>query len=91
MAEFQGIKEERDTLQSRYDRLEQFLLASGGALSKALDSRSFTKDLFESDKDISELVENWHKSNPSATGSALSGNSQDANSPSFNDLLRAAR
>lgn len=81
-----------DTLQTRYDRLEAFLVEAGGPISKALDSRTFTRDLFESDKDISELVKDWHKANPSATSTAL-GSSAAApvgKGPSINDLLRAA-
>lgn len=79
------------TLQTRYDRLEGFLQAVGGPLGKALDSRSFTRDLFESDKDIATLVKDWNKANPSATSAALastagaSGTKVDPNT-----LLRAA-
>lgn len=58
-----------ETLQTRYDRLEAFAQAVG--LGKALDSRTFTRDLFESDKDISELVKEFNKANPSATSTAL--------------------
>lgn len=64
-------QEALDTLQTRYDRLEAFLQAAGGPLGKALDSRSFTRDLFESDKDIADLVKEWHRANPSATSTAL--------------------
>lgn len=86
------ITEMRDTLQARYDRLESFLLAFGGDISAALDSRSFTKDLFESDKDVAELVDQWHKAHPSHTSSALGANSSGGNDlPSLNDLLRAAQ
>lgn len=60
-----------DTLQTRYDRLEQFLQAAGGPLGKALDSRTFTRDLFETDKDIADLVKDWNRANPSATSTAL--------------------
>ncbi|QFG04675.1 scaffolding protein [Microbacterium phage ChickenKing] len=86
-------KEALETLQTRYDRLEAFLLAAGGDLGKALDSRTFTRDLFESDKDIATLVKDWQKAHPSATSKALgndgsggSGNSK----PDMNELLRAA-
>lgn len=57
------------TLQTRYDRLEAFTQAVG--LGKALDSRTFTKDLFETDKDIATLVKDWNKAHPSATSDAL--------------------
>ena len=91
VADYDKVVSDRDALQSKYDRLEEFLLQAGGNLAKVLDSRSFTKDLFESDTDIQELVEKWHKNNPSAVGSALSGSSQDSAQPTLNDLLRAAR
>ncbi|WIC89563.1 scaffolding protein [Microbacterium phage GardenB] len=86
-------KEAFEGLQTRYDRLEAFLLAAGGPLSKALDSRTFTKDLFESDKDVAELVTQWHKDNPSATAAALGGGSVEGQGkPKHdpNDLIRAA-
>lgn len=91
VANFKEVESERDALQAKYNRLEEFLLTVGGDISKALDSRSFTKDLFESDKDIKEIVESWNKANPSAVGSALSGSSQSNGKPTMNDLLRAAR
>lgn len=91
VASHKEVKSELESYKARYDRLEQFLLAAGGNVSKALDSRSFTKDLFESDKDIADLVETWNKSNPSAISGALSGSGQDENQPTLNDLLRAAR
>jgi len=81
-----------DTLQTRYDRLEQFLQAAGGPLGKALDSRTFTKSLFESDKDVESIVKDWNKANPTATSQAL-GSAAGAPSnkkPVQNDLLRAA-
>jgi len=85
--------EAMETLQNRYDRLEAFLVAAGGPLGKALDSRTFTKELFESDTDIKALVQQWHRDNPSATSQALSngpagdakGSKQDPN-----HLLRVA-
>lgn len=85
-------QEALDTLQTRYDRLEAFLTAAGGPIGKALDSRTFTRDLFESDTDITALVKDWHKANPTATSQALSsaagGESSDKKSP--NELLRIA-
>lgn len=82
---------ELQTVQTKYDRLEAFLLASGSPLSKALDSRSFTKDLFESDKDIEELVAAWNKNNPSQTSVALgSGAGKSEKSTDINALLRSA-
>lgn len=81
-----------ETLQTRYDRLEEFLQEVGGPLSKALDSRTFTRDLFETDKDIAELVKAWHKANPSATSQALgsAAASPAAGKVNPNDLIRAA-
>ncbi|AUX82654.1 scaffolding protein [Microbacterium phage Knox] len=82
-----------ETLQTRYDRLESFLLEAGGPISKALDSRTFTKDLFETDKDVADLVKDWHKANPSATSSALStGAAGEAGKGKHdpNELIRAA-
>lgn len=84
--------EAMETLQTRYDRLEAFLVAAGGPLGKALDSRTFTKDLFESDKDIKALVTQWHRDNPSATSEALgNGPAGDAKGKvNQNDAIRAA-
>lgn len=81
-----------ETLQKRYDRLEAFLQSAGGDLGRALDSRTFTKDLFESDKDISTLVKDWNKAHPSATSQALGGSpaAPGAAKSNMNDLLRAA-
>lgn len=82
---------ELQAVQTKYDRLESFLLAAGGPLSKALDSRSFTKALFESDKDIEELVDTWHKENPTQTSVALgSGSGNTEKSADLNALLRSA-
>lgn len=81
-----------ETLQTRYDRLEGFLQAVGGPLGKALDSRSFTRDLFETDKDIADLVKSWNQANPSATSTAL-GSASASPAPGKVDpnvLLRAA-
>lgn len=92
VTELAPVKETLDAVQARYDRLEAFLVEVGGPLSKALDSRSFTRDLFDSDKDISEIVKQWHKDNPSATAAALgSGSARPASKgPNMNELLRAA-
>lgn len=78
------------TLQTRYDRLEAFTQAIG--LGKALDSRTFTRDLFETDKPVADLVKEWNKANPTATSRALGSGAGDEGSskPSINDLLRAA-
>lgn len=87
----QSSEGEFTALQSKYNRLESFLTSVGGPLSKALDSRSFTKALFESDEDITDLVAKWHKDNPSATSSALnSGSGSTKPSSGMNDLLRKA-
>ncbi|QPL15103.1 scaffolding protein [Microbacterium phage Erla] len=82
-----------ETLQTRYDRLESFLLEAGGPISKALDSRTFTKDLFETDKDVADIVKDWQKANPSATSSALSTGAAGETGKGKhdpNDLIRAA-
>lgn len=81
-----------DTLQLRYDRLEAFLQASGGPLSKALDSRSFTTSLFETDKDIKDIVKEFNAANPTATSTALASSAAApaGKSPSMNELLRSA-
>ena len=85
------VKDELTAVQAKYDRLESFLSAVGGPISKALDSRSFTEKLFGTDTEIDQLVSDWHKSNPSAVSSALAGSANPATgAPSINDLLRAA-
>lgn len=85
-------KEAIETLQTRYDRLEEFLQAAGGPLGRALDSRSFTRDLFETDKDIATLVKDWHKANPSETSTALGSKGAETSGGKIdpNVLLRAA-
>lgn len=83
--------EAMETLQSRYDRLEEFVLAVG--LGKALDSRTFTKSLFETDTDVAQLVKDWHRANPSATSQALgstAGGQQAEGKHDANELLRIA-
>lgn len=80
-------------LQARYDRLEAFLTAVGGPLAQALDSKRFTTALFESDTDIKDLVDDWNKSNPTATSAALrggNGNHKGDSGSNINDILRAA-
>ena len=80
-----------ETVQAKYDRLEAFLSNLGGPLSKALDSKSFSTALFESDTDITELVAQWHKNNPSATSSALnSGGGPTSTASDMNTLFRTA-
>ena len=85
-------KEAVETLQKRYDRLEAFLQGAGGTLGKALDSRTFTKRLFETEDKISDIVKDWNKDNPSATTTALGGGTTTTSDgkPSMNELLRAA-
>lgn len=85
-------KDAVETLQKRNDRLESFLSAVGGPISKALDSRTFTKDLFESDKDIDIIVKDWHKANPTATAAALAGTAAEPGKGKvdMNAALRAA-
>jgi len=81
-----------ETLQTRYERLEGFLQAVGGPLARALDSRSFTRDLFETDKDIEDLVKAWNRANPTATSSALGSAAADPGKGKMdpNTLLRIA-
>ena len=80
------------TLQTRYDRLEGFLQAVGGPLARALDSRSFTQSLFESDQDIEDIVKAWQKANPTATAAALgaAAAAPSDKKPDMNSLIRAA-
>lgn len=83
--------EAMETLQTRYDRLEAFAQAVG--LGKALDSRTFTRDLFETDKDVKDLVKEWNRANPTATSQALSstaGGQQADGKHDPNELLRIA-
>lgn len=79
-------------LQTRNDRLEEFLQAVGGPLGRALDSRSFTRDLFESDKDVKDIVKDFLKANPTATAAALgsAAAAPGAGKANPNDLIRAA-
>ena len=78
------------TLQTRYDRLEAFAQAVG--LGKALDSRTFTRDLFESDTKVEDLVKAWNRDHPTATSTALgsAGSASTGSKQDPNDLLRAA-
>ena len=58
---------------------------------QALDSKSFSTSLFETDTDIKDLVAQWHKDNPSATSSALtSGPGSETSTKDMNALLRSA-
>lgn len=80
-----------DAVQAKYDRLEAFLTGLGGPIGKALDSKSFSTALFETDADIKDLVTQWHKDNPSATSSALnSGAGKNTTQTDMSTLLRAA-
>lgn len=81
-----------ETLQTRYDRLEAFLQTAGGPLGKALDSRTFTKALFETDDDITDIVKKWNVANPTATSTALgsSAAAPASKQTDVNALLRAA-
>lgn len=79
------------TLQTRYDRLEEFAQAVG--IGKALDSRTFTRDLFETDKPVADLVKDWNKANPTATSRALGasgGGEGGKGKHDPNELLRIA-
>lgn len=81
-----------ETLQTRYDRLEGFLMAAGGPLSKALDSRTFSTRLFESQDKIDDIVKDWQRANPTDTSKALSSAASEPGKGKVNpnDLLRAA-
>lgn len=92
LGELQTKAETVDAVQTRYDRLEAFLQAAGGPLSRMLDSRSFTTALFESGTPVEEIVAEWNRTNPSATATALgsSGAAPANKGPDMNELLRAA-
>jgi hypothetical protein len=85
-------QEALDTLQNRYDRLEAFLQAAGGDISKALDSRTFTQRLFESEDKMEDIVKDWNKTHPSATSTALASAAAQGGSGKVdpNELLRIA-
>jgi len=92
VAELTPKAETVDAIQAKYDRLEAFIQGAGGELGKALDSRTFTRDLFESDKDIKDIVKDWRQANPTATSAALGAGAADpaGKGPGMNDILRAA-
>lgn len=92
VSELQTKADTVDAIQGKFDRLEAFLQSIPGPLGKALDSRSFTEALFESDKDIDEILADWNKANPTATSQALGAGaaSPAPKGPSMNDLLRSA-
>lgn len=90
-AELTSVKAELTSTQAKYGRLESFLTSLGGPIGKALDSKTFSTALFESDTDITELVTKWHKDNPSATSAALgAGAGATGSSKDMNKLLRTA-
>lgn len=86
------VKDTLDAVQTKYDRLEAFLQAAGGTLGKALDSRTFTKALFETDEDIKDIVKKWNVANPTATSTALGSTAAAPGKQKIdaNALLRAA-
>lgn len=92
IAELTTKAESTDTVQGKFDRLEAFLLALPGPLGKALDSRSFTDALFNSDKSIEDILKDWQRANPTATSQALGAGAGDPGkkAPTMNELLRAA-
>ena len=91
VTELTAKAESATAVQAKYDRLEAFLTGLGGPISKALDSKSFSTSLFETDTDIKDLVAQWHKDNPSATSSALtSGPGSETSTKDMNALLRSA-
>lgn len=77
-------------LQTKYERLEAFAQATG--LGKALDSRTFTRRLFETDDKIADIVKDFNKENPSATQQALGGGAAApaGDKADMNTLLRKA-
>lgn len=97
-----SVKEELATTQAaqadltataaRFSRLEEFLTEVGGPLGKALDSKSFTQALFETDTPVADLVTKWHQDNPSTISSALRSGSgtPSGGTAGLNDILRAA-
>lgn len=92
VADLSPKAETGEAWQAKYDRLEEFLTSLDGPIGKVLDSRSFTKALFESDQDVKDILKDWNKANPSATSTALGAGSADPASkkPDMNTLLRAA-
>lgn len=84
--------EELAAVQRKYDRLEQFLLGVGGPLSKALDSKTFSTKLFETDDPIEDIVTAWQAANPSTASKALSSSAApaDQKKSDIGDLLRQA-
>lgn len=79
-------------VQRKYDRLEQFLSNLDGPIGRALDSKQFSSQLFETDTPIKEIVETWVKANPSITSKALGSSATPSASDKSNigDLLRQA-
>lgn len=92
LAELAPVKETLDAVQTRANRLEAVLQAVGGDLGRAMDSKSFTTALFETDRDVTEILREWYAANPTATSVALgAGPAAPANTkPDMNDLLRKA-
>lgn len=85
-------KENQAATQHKYDRLESFLLALDKDISAALDSRSFSKQLFETDTPIKDLVDTWNKQHPSQTAKALNATpaKEKEQENTISDLLHAA-
>lgn len=91
LTEAQEASAKLDSLQARYDRLEQFVLQAGGDIAKALDSRSFSSKLFDSEEPIEELASQWRTEHPSVTSTALgSSASPTGGKLDMNQLLRLA-
>ena len=91
LEELTGASEELEALTKKYQRLEQFILGSNTDIGKALDSRTLTQRLFESDDEIDSILQDWHKDNPTTTSRALTGsNDSSPSAPSVGDLLRVA-
>lgn len=85
------VAEKYKLLQTRYARLEEFVLQSGTVLENILDSRSFSEKLFDSDIDVKELVKEWNSKHPSKMTEALRSNSRKGQEKSsLNTLFRAS-
>lgn len=93
LEEFESTKTELEDLKFRYSRLEEFLLESGGVLSSILDSKTYSKRLFDPETSLPDLVKEWQKNHPSPTSQALSQDSSSrsrSEENSLSDLLRSA-
>jgi len=81
-----------EAVQRKYDRLEGFLTKVGGPFAQALDSKSFTQALFETDTPVEELATQWAKDHPTLTTQALGAGTGPVapQQPTISELLHAA-